>query len=198
MNQNYLRIRNISSLDTVLSYLQNINTPGNITVFWDWDDTLVNPDNNMIIEPEITKKLFDLMKEKQIFFAVITGRFYETACDDKRRNIFDMQQNILTTIHPILNRLGIDTRRYQTDAAKQTVYKIYNELNQCVGILYMGIIFSGTKGAAIKNYLRQIGISKAINEIIFIDDYEPYLYETTSSLDHVTAFRRLVPYGLRS
>jgi hypothetical protein len=193
MNSNYLNITNIQSLSSVLTYLKGLNNPNDAIVFLDWDDTLVNPDYDRIIEPKITKELFDYMRNNQIFYSIITGRFQDTVCDDMKRNIFDMQRNIIQTIFPALDKLGIDTDKYNHDLFKQNPYKIYNEKGKCVGILYMGIFFSGTKGAAIKNYLRQTKIIK--KEIIFVDDYEPYLYETTTSLSQVTAFRRLTNYS---
>ena len=192
MNQNYLHVTNVSSLGNILAYLKKIKNPDDIIVFFDWDDTLVNPDHDNIIEPEITKKLFDYMKDRQIFYAIITGRFHDTVCDDNKRNIFNMQYNIINTMYPSLNKLGIDTTSFKTDHLKQYPDKIYDEYGKCVGVLYMGIFFSGTKGAAIKNWLRQVEIKK--KEIIFIDDYDPYLYEVTTSLPDVTAFRRLVNY----
>jgi len=56
----------------------------------------------------------------------------------------------------------------------------------------MGIFFSSRKGETIKNYLRQTGIKK--KDVLFIDDYEPYLIETTRSFPMIKAYRRLVPY----
>ena len=195
MNPNYLRVSNVSSLASVLDYIKKVDNPDDIIIFFDWDDTLVNPDYDNIIEPEVTKELFDYMKDKKIFYSIITGRFHDSVCDDFKRNIFDMQRNIIQTMYPSLNKLGIDTTKYQSELFKQHLDKIYDENGKCVGVLYMGIFFSGTKGAAIKNYLRQAGLTK--KEIIFIDDYEPYLYETTTSLPNVTAFRRLCNYLVR-
>lgn len=192
MKSAYLNIKNISSLNYILNYLKSINNKNDVIVFFDWDDTLVNPDNDAIIEPEITKELFDYMTDNQIYWSIITGRFYNTVCDDNKRNIFDIQANIQQTMAPILRKLGVEIDIYMTNEHKQNVYKIYDNKGECVGILYMGIFFSGRKGDTIKNYLRQRGIKKS--EILFIDDYEPYLVETTTSLPTVTAFRRKVPY----
>jgi hypothetical protein len=191
MNSAYLNIKDITSLQEVLTYLQSIEDPNDVAIFLDWDDSLVNPDYDNIIEPEITKKLFDYMQNKGIFFAIITGRFYDTVCDDTKRNIFDMQHNIIHTMFPSLKKLGVNVDRQQTSEFKNTIYKIYNESGICVGVLYMGIFFTGKKGETIKNYLRQTGIKK--NIILFVDDYEPYLIETTSSLPNIIAYRRLKP-----
>lgn len=190
MSSAYLKIRNISSLDYILNYLKSIENKKDLIVFLDWDDTLVNPDNDKLIEPEITKNLFRYMIDNRIFYAIITGRFYDSVCDDKKRNVFEIQHNIQTTISPVLRQLGVDIDKYSTNEHKQTVYKIFNENNGCVGILYMGIFFSGRKGDTIKNYLRQTNIKKG--KIIFVDDYEPYLTETTTSVPNIEAFRRMI------
>jgi len=98
MSSAYLKIRNISSLDYILNYLKTIENKKDIIVFLDWDDTLVNPDNDKLIEAEITKELFKYMIDNRIFYAIITGRFYDTVCDDKKRNVFEIQNNIQKTI----------------------------------------------------------------------------------------------------
>lgn len=194
MNPNYLGITNISTLESVLTYLESIDDPSSVAVFLDWDDTLVNPDYDSIVEPEITKELFDYMVKHKIYFSIITGRFYTTVCDDNNRNLSVMQHNIKTTMYPSLNKLGIDTSKYLSSDFTENPYKIYDKYNNCVGILYMGIFFSGNKGVTIKNFLRQSGITDQKKQIIFVDDYEPYLYEVSNSLPKVKSFRRLVNY----
>ena len=193
MNPAYLGIKTITSLDHVLKYLEKIEDPTSVAVFFDWDDTLVNPDHDNIIEPEVTKKLFDHLKTHQIFYAIITGRFHDTVCDDNKRNIFNMKHNMINTIYPSLQKLGVNTDRYLSDEYTNNIYKIRNERGECVGVLYMGIIFTGRKGETIKNYFRQTGIKR--DEVLFVDDYEPYLIETTSSMPSIKAFRRKTGYN---
>ncbi|GAG94403.1 unnamed protein product [marine sediment metagenome] len=193
MNSAYLKIQNVDTLKQFLNHLQGIKNKTDLIVFFDWDDTLVNPDNDKIIEPEITKKLFKYMLDNRIFFAIITGRFHDTACHDNKRNLYAMQRNIEITMMPILKKLGVETGLYSTNLHKKKPYKVYNEKGRCVGVLFMGIFFTGEKGATIKNYLRQKNIQKS--RVIFIDDYEPYLIETTASFPGVEAFRRIVPYA---
>ena len=193
MNSAYLKIKNINTLDDVLSYLKTIENKDDVTVWLDWDDNIVNGDDNQLIEPDVAKELFSYMINNKIFFSIITGRFYNTVCDETKRNIFDIQHNITTTIFPVLNQLGINVNNYLTNRIKQTIDKIYNYKGKCIGILYMGIFFSGNKGETINHYLRQAGISKNIK--IFVDDYEPYLIEVTSSVPDIIAFR-MKPYYL--
>ena len=192
MTSSYFRIMDIDTLDDVLSYLKNVDKKDKISLWLDWDENIINSDNDTIIEPEVTKRLFNYLLENRIFFSIITGRFYDTVCDDKKRNIFDMQYNITTTMYPILKELGVNVARSSTEEHKRTIYKIYNEEGICVGILYMGIIFSHKKGETIKNYLRQTKFN--LPHKIFVDDYEPYLLEVTQSVPDIIAFRRHVPY----
>ena len=192
MNPTYLGITNISTLNDVLTYIESSENKNDLAVFFDWDDTLVNPDYDNIIEPVVTRKLFDYLKKHKIFNVIITGRYHDMVCDDNKRNIFDMKHNIVNTIYPSLIKLGINVTEYLKPAYTNNIYKIYNKYNQCVGVMYMGIIFTGKKGETIKNYFRQLGMDK--KEVLFVDDYEPYLIETTSSFPSIKAFRRLVSY----
>lgn len=192
MNPAYLEIRDISSLNDVLTYIKSAKNLKDLAVFFDWDDTLVNPDYDTIIEPNVTRELFGYMKRNNIFHCIITGRFCDYVCDDKKINLDDMKHNIVNTIYPSLNDLGVDTTEYLKPEYTNTLYKIYNKYNIPVGVMYMGIIFTGKKGETMKNYFRQLGINK--NHVLFVDDYEPYLIETTSSFPTIKAFRRHVSY----
>ena len=190
MNQAYLNIKNINTLGDILNYVKSVKNPNDLIIFFDFDDTICDPDYDSVIEPTITRELFEYMTKHKIFFSIITGRFYNSACDDRIRNVKDMKDNILDSIYPPLKSLGLDVSKQEKDT---TVYKIFNENNVCVGILFMGIFFTGKKGETIKNYIRMMNMSK--KEILFIDDYEPYLVETTTSVPEIKAYRRLPPYA---
>lgn len=191
MNQSYARIKDIESLGQFLDHIKGVRDKNNLIVFFDWDDTLVNPDTDQILEPEVTRDLFDYLLKNRIYFAVITGRFYNSACDDNERDLEAMQENIDYTMLPTLRKLGVNTDTHSGDVNRKNIYKVHNEKGRCVGVLYMGIFFTGEKGATIKHYIRQQGLENP--EVLFIDDYEPYLKETTSSFPQVKAFRRIVP-----
>ena len=192
MNTAYSKIVNIDTLADVLLYLKSIKNKSDVSVWLDWDENLINSKTDQLIEPEVTKELFKYMLKHRIHFAIITGRFHDTACNESKRNIFHMQNNITQTIYPTLKILGVDINRYATDRDKKNIYRIYDEKKKCVGILYMGIVFSHEKGAALKNYLAQAHLEYPIK--VFVDDYEPYLIEATSSVSDIVAFRRHVPY----
>lgn len=192
MSSAYLKIRNIRSLQTVLDYIKSVKDKSDLIVFIDIDDTFINSDNNTIIEPKVTKELFDYMLKNKIYFSIITGRFHDTACDDNKRNLTDMYNNIIYTIYPTLVKLGLDVSEYLTEEVRRTVYKIFNDKEECVGILYMGIFFTGRKGETIKNFIEKNNLP--YKNILFIDDYEPYLIEATTSYPKIKAYRRMIPY----
>lgn len=188
----YSKIINIRSLNDILLYLQRLGNTKNVCVWLDWDENIINSSTNEIIEPEVTRKLFDYMISNEIFFSIITGRFHDTVCNDNTRVLKDMEYNIVYTIFPVLKKLGVYADKFVTPESKKHIYKIGTSRGKCVGVLYMGIIFSGNKGQTIKNYLRQTKIKSTHN--IFVDDYEPYLTEATKSFPEMTVFRRYVPY----
>ncbi|MBY8988311.1 MAG: hypothetical protein KGD61_07645 [Candidatus Lokiarchaeota archaeon] len=179
-------------MSQILEYLKDLKDLSDVIVFFDWDDTLVNPDYDCIIEPQVTQELIEFLIKNNVYFHIITGRFWNTACDETYRNLRDMEANIKNTMFPCLNQLGMDTSIFLKPVSTKNIYRIYDEAGVCVGIVYMGIFFSGQKGKTIKHYLRQTGLNK--NTILFVDDYEPYLTETTSSFPKVQAFRRHVSY----
>lgn len=192
-NKSYLNIDNINSLKVVHDYLKSIRNKSSVCVFFDWDDTIIDPDTNILLEPKATKELFDYMVENRIFFSIITARFYNVVCSKSKRKKYlkDIYYNVVNTMHPILESLGLNVSFYQTPDIVKEPMEIINENGSCTGILYMGIFFSSKKGETIKNYLRMSNIKN--KKILFIDDYEEYLLETTSSIQDVKAYRRFKP-----
>ena len=191
MNSTYKNIKDTRTFADVLDYIKSIRNTNDIIVFLDWDDNIADPDTDEIIEPKETKALIDYMKENRIMFNIITGRFYNTACNNRTRKLKQMERNILKTIHPVLMDLDVDVSSFQTEEAKNTFYKLYDENQICIGILYMGIIFSGYKGLAMKDFMKQAGLNQS--KIIFVDDYEQYLYEATTNFPGIKAYRRFKP-----
>ena len=61
------------------------------------------------------------------FFSIITGRFYDTACDDNKRDLLEMQNNIIYTMYPALKQLGLPIENYNTDNHKSTIHKVCND-----------------------------------------------------------------------
>lgn len=186
----YSKITDIYTLNDVLNYLKSLKTTDDVAVWLDWDENIVNSDTDHILEPQITKRLFQYMLNNRICFSIITGRFWDSVCQDNKRDLVEMKNNVVTTIFPVLKRLGIDVNRYLSDVYLQP-HKITDEYGDCIGVMFMGIFFTGSKGATMKHYIRMTGLQKTIN--IFVDDYEPYLIETTKSMPDIVAFRRHLP-----
>ena len=159
-----------------------------IFVFFDFDLTLIDDENDVLLEPQVTKDLFKYLRDNGIYHCIVTARFYDSACDDKKRNLEDMEHNIKYYIHPILEELGMDVSNYKTHETRHVSHKIQNEEGECVGLLYKGIMFGERKGEIIKHYLRQTEIRKA--HPIFIDDYEPYLEHVKSHMPTALTIRR--------
>ena len=187
----YSKIKDINTLATVLEYLKSIKEKNKVSVWLDWDETIVNSSIHQPLEPQIIKEFFKYMMDHKIFFAIITGRFHDTACNENRRNIFNMRENIETTIFPILEELGVDVSPFLTPQSIESLYKIFDESGICIGVMYMGILFSHIKGGAIRNFLRQTKLNLPIK--IFVDDFEPYLIESTASVPDLITFRRHLP-----
>jgi len=177
----------IYTLKNVLSHLQGTKNIKDTIVFLDWDDTLVNPDNDKIIEPRITKQLFDYMLKNKIFFCIITARFWDSVCDDNKRNLFAMQENVEETMHPIIEKLGMNIDSYKSFESQNNYFKVFDEKNECVEILYMGIFFTGNKGDVIKHYSNMIGKKHKV----FVDDYPIYLNDVITKNPDIVAFKRM-------
>lgn len=190
MTSAYLNIRNITSFQTILDHFKRLKN-NDIISFFDYDDNIINVNNGKIIEPDVTKELFNYMIKNNIFFAIITGRFSDTVCDDFKRNLWIMQQNIIYTIYPTLMKLGMDVSSFLTEESKKTIHKIFNDKHECVGVIYMGIFFTGKKGETMKNFIKENNLT--YKHVFFIDDYEPYLIESTNSFPSLIAYRRMYP-----
>lgn len=180
-------ITDVSSLKQVLSYIKGVKDKSKLMVFLDFDDTIYSPDYNRILEPRAAKELFKYMIDNDIFFSIITGRFQDTVCHDDMRDLSEMEDNVVYGIHPFLKSLGLNVKWCQTSEFRKNIYKIRDERGNMVGALYMGIYFSGNKGQTVKHYLRQFNVKD--KHVIFVDDYEPYLSEFTTSLPEAKAFR---------
>lgn len=185
-------IKNTNTLGDVLDHVKKHKNKDDLIVFLDFDDTIINARNDKILEPEITKELINYLTTNGIYFSIITGRFYETVCNAEKRELIDMEYNVVETMHPILVELGIDVSTHQTDVFRKDFYEVTDEYGYCVGIVYMGIMFTPHKGPMIKNWMRHTGVKKG--SVFFADDFEPYIISVASSLPDAIIFRRFPPH----
>lgn len=189
------KIQNVFSLRELHDLLEQIEDKTKTMVWFDFDLCLVQPhhaddEKDVLIEPQTTKKLFKYMMEHGINFAIVTARFYDTACNHKKRNLTDIKENIETSIFPILEELGIDITAYKDRNLDDQLHLIKNEKGKTVALLYKGIIFSGIKGQAIKHYRRQFDWDKKHTTNIFIDDIDTYLNSVSKHVPEAIVLRR--------
>lgn len=185
-------ISNIYSLSELHNYVKSHPNQKNLIIFFDLDDTLINPDNETVLEIKESRALIKFLQKNQIPSWFITGRYYDTICDPRKRDLKDMEHNVHHTIFPLLNKIGIDITNYNNKREREKFAEIKNEKNKCIGLFYMGIFFSGDKGATMKSILNMT--QNQHKEVIFIDDYEPYIKEVKKNLPTATIFRRVPPY----
>ncbi len=181
MNTAYTNIKDIKSLKEVLNFIKTQSN--DITVWLDWDDNIIDATNDKVIEPRITKQLFKYLTDNRIWYGIITGRFSDIICKPEPY-LDEIKDNLEKTIFPILDKLGVKTSRFG-----QNDFEIISDENgKCIGILYMGVFFSGDKGLTIRNFLKDTKFENSTK--IFVDDYDPYLFEVTSTIPDIVAFRR--------
>lgn len=191
MKRRKVDIRATRTLRDVLNHVKTIADKTDIFVFLDFDDTLIDVNTDQLFEPEVAKELISYLIKEGIHFSVITGRFYETVCDPRKREIKSMEYNVVKTMHPILEELGLDVRGHQTPIMRSEYYEVKDHNDFCVGIVYMGIMFTPHKGPMIKHWMRQTGLHKGA--LVFADDYDEYISSVANTLPHATIFKRYPP-----
>jgi len=195
------KIQNVFSLRELHDLLEQIEDKTKTMVWFDFDLCLVQPhetneEKDVLIEPQTTKNLFAYMMKHGINFAIVTARFYDTACNSKKRDLRDIKDNIDVSIFPILEELGIDVTAYKDKELDDKMHLIKNEKGTTVALLYKGIIFSGIKGQAIKHYRRQFDWDKKHTNNIFIDDIDTYLNSVAKHVPEAIVLRRHISYPL--
>jgi len=165
----------IRSLSELHDYVESHPKKRELFIFFDFDLTLIDDEKDVLLEPEVTKKLFKYLKQHNIGHVIVTARFYDTVCDDEVRNLEDMEENVFDYIHPILEEIGMDIKSYKSPELKNEFMKVYNDEGECVGGLYRGIFFGDRKGEIISYFLKQYPQLQNY-QTIFVDDYDPYLH----------------------
>ena len=188
------QIRTVYSLKELHDYLKNHPLKHRHLVCIDLDLTVVrpdfqNPEKDVLIEPEETKKLFDMFKAHGIFYTFVTARFYDTVCNAKKRKLSDIKENLFATIFPIFEELGIDISEFK-NANDDEFYIIRNHNNRCVGIIYKGVIFGDKKGEIIKHYKKDFKLNENYPHTIFIDDHDGYIRNVAKHVPDALILKR--------
>lgn len=181
-------IPTIYSLRELHDYLIEYPHKRDIFIFFDFDLNLIDDEKDTLLEPEVTKELFQYLRDNKIYHCILTARFYETVCHKNHREPHAMDENIKYYIHPILEELGLDTSYHSEDVHHNDFTEFFNEKGECVGVEYRGIFFGDKKGEIIKSYLKVAPFKR--NHIIFVDDYEPYLENVKTHMPSVLSIRR--------
>lgn len=189
MNQ----IQSIYSLKELQNLLENHVDKNKIIIYFDIDLTLIQDNENneeVLIEPEITKELFEFINKNKILFSFITARFHDSVCNKKKRDLKAMSKDINESIFPILEEIGIDLSLHKNKEFDEKFHTIKNNSGRCVGILYKGIFFSPRKGEAIKYYHKEAGLEDKYTHVIFIDDLDYYLRSVVRHVPNATVLKR--------
>lgn len=187
------KIQNIYSLKEVHNLLENIEEKGKTMVWFDFDLSIVQPheddeERDVLIENKVTKDLFSYMMQNGINFAIVTARFYDIVCNNKKRDLKAIKDNIEKSIFPILKELGINVAAWEDKDLDDKCHLIKSENGRTIGCLYKGIVFSGNKGQSIKQHRKESGMKHTTN--IFIDDLDPYLKSVVKHVPDAIVLRR--------
>ena len=190
------KIKSIHSLSELHDIIEEHPYKDKLFVAFDIDLTVVMGDENdmdILIEPEVTKKLFKYLIDNDIFFTFVTARFYDSVCNDKKRDkiIDEMKQN-LEMLYPIFEELGMDLSEYKNGKLGNDLHVIKDEKGNTQGVMYRGIVLSGKKGPVIKHFRRHFGIDKTHPHTIFIDDVDTYLNSVKKHVPGSVVLRRKI------
>ena len=189
-------IQTIYSLRELHNLLENTEEKDKLMVFFDLDLTLVKPhpeneELDVLIEPELTKELFDYIRKHDIGFVFITARFYDTVCNQRKRDLKNIESNLFRTIFPLLEgHLEMDISEHKKEEIGDEFHIIKNEKDKCVGIIFRGVIFGDKKGEIIKHYKKKYGFDQTHPITIFVDDYEPYIKNVSKHVPEAIILRR--------
>jgi hypothetical protein len=191
--------QSIYSLKELHDFLENHGDKSKVIVYFDIDLTLIQDNEHDIeelIEPEITKELFNYIIKNNILFSFITARFHDTVCNKKKRDLVSMKKDVDESIFPMLENLGIDLSLHKGKDLEDKCHVIKSNFGRCVGILYRGIFFSPRKGETIKYYQKESGLEKTHPDIIFIDDLDYYLKGVSRHVPSATVLKRKIKNDL--
>lgn len=190
------KIKNIYSLRELHDLLEKHQDLSKLILFLDIDLTIVQSnekDEDVIIEPEITKRMFDFLHKNKVWYTFVTARFHEIVCNEKKRNsgISEIRENI-EALYPVFEQVGIDCSEFKNNKDEElTVIK--NDKNITVGIMYKGILLGNKKGQIIKHFRIQYGLDKSHPHVIFIDDLDRYLKSVQRYVPEAIVVKRFIP-----
>ena len=188
-------VKTIYSLKELHDVLESHTDLKRLILFLDLDLTLIRAnedDKDELIEPEVTKKMFDFLHENNIWYVFLTARFHNIICLDRKRkeSLPEMKENI-ENLYPIFEQLGVDCSHFK-DSKNEYLELIKNEKNKTVGIMYKGILLGDKKGEIIKHFRLKYGLDKTHPHTMFADDLDRYIRNVKKHVPNSFVFRRLI------
>ena len=190
------KIKSIYSLAELHDVIREHPNKDKLSVFFDIDLCIVMEDENgkdVLIEPEVTRNLFNYLIDNNIFFTFVTARFYDYVLNTKKREMVvdEIKENI-EELYPIFEYLGIDLTDFKNGKIGNELRLIKGEKGNVVGIMYRGCLLSGLKGPTIKHFKREFGIDKTHPYTIFVDDIDTYLNSVKRHVPNSLVLRRKI------
>lgn len=193
-------VQTIYSLKELHNLLENHVDLKRLILFLDLDLTLIQadetcPERDVLIEPEVTKKMFKFLHDNKVWYQFITARFHDVICNKKKREacIDEIRENI-ENLYEVFEEMGIDCSEFKNNKI-ETMEVIKSEKNRTIGIIYKGILMSEKKGEMIKHFRLKYGLQNSHPHIIFVDDLPAYLRNVKRHLPHSSCFQRCIPEG---
>ena len=189
-------VKTIYSLKELHDVLESHTDLKRLILFLDLDLTLIratHDDKDELIEPEVTKKMFDFLHANNVWYLFLTARFHDILCVEKKRKEYlnQMKENI-ENLYPIFEQIGVDCSHFKNNK-NEHLEVIKNEKNKTIGIMYKGILLGDKKGEIIKHFRLKYGLDKTHPHTMFADDLDRYLKNVRKHVPNCFVFRRLIP-----
>lgn len=188
--QNLPNIISWSQLLPTLELLRECNKK--IVLMLDWDNTIVSEKTDTLLEPVVAKQFFAYLTDNQIPFGVVTGRYHDTVADDKKRKLNVMNTDVKKSMFPILKQLKVDIQNLEDLHHDDTLEILYDEDEQCIGIIFLGIMFGFRKGDIINEYCRMMDVDPTDPDtyVFFIDDLDHFLASVIKAVPNIYPIKR--------
>jgi hypothetical protein len=103
-----------------------------------------------------------------------------------------MNTDIKQSMFPILRQLRVDIDKLEELHHNETLEILYDDDEQCVGIIFLGIMFGYQKGEIIKEYCRMMDVELQDPDtyVFFVDDRDHFLQDVVSSVPNIYPIKR--------
>lgn len=191
------KIKSIYSLKELHDLLEKHVNLERLILFLDLDLTVIQEStdgsgDDILIEPEVTKKLFDFLHKNNVWYTFVTARFHNVVTSEKKRKEYleEMNENI-EMLYPIFEQIGIDCNYFKNNK-NEDLQVLKNDKNKTIGIIYKGILLGDKKGEIIKCFRNMHGLDKTHPHVIFVDDIDKYLRNVKKHVPSAFVYKRQI------